>query len=279
MSEEKFNPLNPNQAAPAGSFAAKLAAKQARAEGKDTRTLDVSELSPEEQAQLTKANELAEAAKDFKFAAPKLAKEILDIIFDNSSSMTGQAIEDAKEGVTELMQSCTPNETALRIVPINNGSFNSTNVTSEFTCDLPLIAGTTLPAIKAEGGTPLYETIQSCIYPKVEDENTLKAKRMIVFSDGEPNGGESDILTQTIASAIANGVTLDTCYIARQGYNKETDRAYRIMKRLAEETGGVFLVFEKGKCDFSKGFKYLERKNRLLLMDKSFLKAVEEGRV
>ncbi len=279
MSEKKFNPLNPNQAAPAGSFAAKLAARQAKAAGQDTRALDVSELSPEEQAQLTKANELSKAAEDFTFLTPEKATEVLDIVFDNSGSMRGQLLEDAKNGVMEFMQACTPNETALRIVPINNDLYSMTKVDSKFTCDLPMLAGTVLDKIHAEGGTPLYSTIQLGMYPPVETEQTLKAKRMIVFSDGIPDGGEGPELDQTIQQAVANSVILDTCYIAPAGFNREDSKPYRIMKRLAEETGGVFLVFEKGKCDFSKGFLYLTKGNRKLLMDNNFKMALEEGRV
>jgi Mg-chelatase subunit ChlD len=279
MSEQKFNPLNPNQAAPAGSFAAKLAARQAKAAGQDTRALDVSELSPEEQAQLTKANDLSKAAEEFVFIAPEKATEVLDIVFDNSGSMSGQALTDAKDGVTEFMMACTPNETALRIVPLNNGDFALTKVTNTFTCDLPLIAGTVLDKIHAEGGTPLYKVIQDGMYPPVESEQQLKAKRMVVFSDGIPDGGESQMLDQTIQQAVANSVVLDTCLIAAAGRATESNSAYRIMKRLAEETGGVFLVFEKGKCDFKKGFKYLTKGNRKLLMDNNFKTALEEGRV
>lgn len=274
-----FNPLDPNSITPPeGSFAAKLAARKARAEGKDandTSIVDVSTLSESERAQLVRNNNIQQAAKDFQFAAPNTAQERVVIVFDDSGSMSGQKIKDAHEGITEFMRECIPNETAVKIAPLNE-------VALPFTCNLPSLA-LAVTKIMDSGGTPLYKITRENI------TDPLKPTRMILFSDGEPNNGMtynietqqnefSDEHKQTIALAKSAGIPLDTCYIADAYYTKESNE-YKIMKNLADETGGIFIVFEKGKCSFKHGFKYLTKGNRLLLMDASFKAALESGKV
>jgi Mg-chelatase subunit ChlD len=273
-----FNPLDPQQTQQAGSFAAKLAAREARAKGGDADSVDVSTLSESERAQLTRTNNLQKAAEEFKFAPANKATERIKIVFDDSSSMAYKKIQDAHDGVIEFMQSSEVNETAVSIAPLND-------VAHPFTTNLPSLA-LTVKKISARGGTPLYEVTQQNM---AADENGIKPTRMILFSDGEPNGAwgynPSDseskfptLHTQTITQAQELKIPLDTVLIADAGYSKES-KEYLIMKDLAEKTGGIFLVFEAGKGSFKKGFKYLTKGNRLLLMDSSFKAALESGEV
>src|ERR1700679_1526449 len=139
-----------NVVPPKGSFAARVA----RSDNPDAN-VDVSELTENEKTQLRKASEIDKAAATFTFIRPELATERVEIVFDNSGSMMGQEIKDAKEGVTEFMKACTPNETAIRVVPVDS---TRSSVTLNFTCDLPAVE-IGVKELKLEGGTPLYTTL------------------------------------------------------------------------------------------------------------------------
>lgn len=265
-----FNPLSN---VPQGSFAAKVeAARKAREEA--------------DAVALSRTDQMAEAAKEFSFAPPELASEALGLVFDNSSSMIGQAIIDAREGTEELMRACTPNETAIKLIPLNNQDNNRTRIQSHFTCDLPSLA-LDLPNVHAEGGTPLYERIQENLEPDPLNPK-VRITRMVIFSDGEPNDynpyrdeeAPKPKLDITIEAAKAKKVILDTVLIVdNPSQANESNKAYRIMKRLADETGGYFMVFERGKSTFVKGLKYLTKGNRMLLADNEFKQALEAGKV
>ena len=89
----------------------------------------------------------------------------------------------------------------------------------------------------------------------------------------------SESYDEVVAAAKHRGVAIDTCFIFDGHGNPEDDRGYNTMKYLAEDTGGIFILFEKGKCDFKRGFKYLTKGNRLLLMDASFKSKLEAGQI
>jgi hypothetical protein len=292
---DKFNPLDPKQAPKAaGSFAAKMAARDARASGGSTEdalaSVDVSELSDSERAQLVKNNNLQKAADDFQFVPVALATERVCIIADDSSSMNaggsynrnaGQSkIIDAREGIIEFMRECIPNETAVKVHPLNagqEGDSYSVNRILGYSTNLPSHALEVAKLIAA-GGTPLYQAIeQNMPQDGIQPERSIWPHRMIVFSDGEPDGLDNG-LDRVIARAKTSKITLDTCFIADAGYSQES-APYRIMKRMAEETGGIFIVFERGKCSFKHGFKYFAKTKRLLLTDASFKSALEAGTV
>ncbi|HEY1645251.1 MAG TPA: VWA domain-containing protein [Candidatus Saccharimonadales bacterium] len=267
-----------------------FAAKVARSDNPDA-AVDVSELTENEKTQLRRASEIDKAAASFSFIKPELATERVEIIFDNSGSMEGQEIKDAKEGVTEFMKACTPNETAIRVVPVDS---TRSSVTLAFTCDLPAVA-MRVQEFKAEGGTPLYSKLLNALGKG--NRNDLYPTRIIAFSDGQAGDGyarrqhsygdiilaDSPTHTEMVQLAKQRSVPIDTCYIAdRIAADEEHlrhDGAYQTMKAIAEDTGGIFLVFEKGKCDFKRGFKYLTKGNRLFLMDSSFKAKLEAGQI
>ena len=272
-----------------------FAAKVERSENPDS-AIDVSELSEAEQTQLKRASEIDKAAASFTFIDPVQALERVEIVFDNSGSMGGQAIKDAKEGVTEFMKACTPNETAIRITPLNSGY--SEEGVIKFTCNLPTIA-MKLANFSAGGGTPLYQKIKSALTN--EHRGDLTPSRIIAFSDGEAGDGyarreayryistetdsiepakveDSESHLKVVAESKERGIVIDTCYIW-DGLGEKESSAYKTMKAIAEDTGGVFILFEKGKCDFRRGFKYLTKGNRLLLMDSNFKTKLEAGQI
>lgn len=276
-----------------------FAARVARAKNPDL-AVDQSELTEAEKLQLSKASAIDKAAAGFKFVEPAQAIERIEIIFDNSGSMSGQAITDAKEGVTEFMKACVPNETAVRITPLNS-TYGVGNEVIKFTCNLPTIAAK-LAGMTADGGTPLYAKLKSALTRISTD---LNPSRIIAFSDGSAtdgwarrDGGEyettetggyklkenqpttdSETHIAVVAMAKQCEINIDTCLIWDGGGNKEDAPAYRTMKAIADDTGGVFILFEKGKCDFKRGFKYLTKGNRLLLMDDNFKRKLEAGEI
>lgn len=265
-----------------------FAAKVARSENPDS-AVDVSELSEAEQTQLKRASEIDKAAASFTFIDPVQALERVEIVFDNSGSMGGQAIKDAKEGVTEFMKACTPNETAIRITPLNSASYENANSNViKFTCNLPTIAAK-LANFDAGGGTPLYAKLKSALTN--EHRNDLTPSRIIAFSDGQAGDGHarrveygSEVETNSeshnkiVEESKARGIVIDTCYIW-DGRGEKESPTYKTMKAIADDTGGVFILFEKGKCDFRRGFKYLTKGNRLLLMDSNFKTKLEAGQI
>lgn len=279
-----------------------FAARVARAEGAAEGTIDVSELTQDEQAQLTKAAAIDKASQDFKFVPANSALERVEIVFDDSRSMGGEKISDAIAGVTEFMKSCIPNETAVRVTPLNADRHSAYagmgSQVIKFTCNLPSIADA-VSKFRATGGTPLYAKLKQAL-SNDERRNDLKPSRIIAFSDGQADEGaaysirpaylrpddvwvsEPEIHREVVSLAREFHIPIDTCYIAseRSSYAAESmDSAEQTMRRIAEETGGIFIKFEKGKSSFARGFKYLTKGNRLLLTDAAFKSKVEAGEI
>lgn len=270
-----------------GSFAARVA----RANNVESNSVDESELTEQERTALRKADAIDKASAGFKFVPPEQAIERVEIIFDNSGSMSGDKIRDAREGVTEFMKACLPNETAVRITPVDTHY----DPAIKFTTNLPKVAES-IKCLDSNGGTPLYDKLLQALKNDAR-RNDLKPSRIIAFSDGQAGDGHSAIPAresddywlnrsaepasethiEVVKLAKEFGICIDTCFIAES--NETDSKAYYTMKALAEETGGIFILFEKGKCDFKRGFKYLTKGNRLLLADKSFKAKLEAGQI
>ena len=178
------------------------------------------------------------------------------------------------------MQQCKANEVAIKIAPLND-------IKLPWTCNLPNL-GLRVKEIKATGGTPLYWVTQE----NIKSDEGVIPNRMVLFSDGEPDNGmerpfndetqkwgEPEFSAQhkaTIEAANKSAIPLDTIWIAPENYDKESNE-YRIMKDLADKTGGIFLVFEKGKVNLAHALRYLAPGLRGYLMDSNFREAVESG--
>src|ERR1700743_839241 len=204
----------------------------------------------------------------------------IGVVFDDSGSMAGNAITDAHSGVEEFLRSFKPTTTAVAVYPMN---------------DAALKLCTTLPAlaqlvrnIRATGGTPAVETLRKML-------NSEDLTRAIMFSDGsfsmhawetkvsndvedffassrQPNRSLSGASVR--AACNAGDISVDTVYIGQHN-----ESAIANLKKIAEDTGGIFLLFFPGKVSFANAFKYLSPGNRLQLMDKSFKEKVENGEI
>ena len=179
---------------------------------------------------------------------PTQMEHRIGIVFDDSGSMGAAQIADAHEGCEEFLRSCEPNKTAVAIYPMNAE---------------PMLLCTNLPAIaimvksiRATGGTPLVQKLGEMM-----KKNSLT--RAIVFSDGCPQG-YSELEYDSIKSTK---IPVDTAYIS-SGYIEA--RAAEFMEKLARDTGGIYLCFERGKSNFRTAFKYLSPGLRYMLADKSF---------
>jgi len=201
----------------------------------------------EKQNALMKTSKEGQTKLEVKFKSPEEAKERIRIIFDDSGSMSGQKIKDARDGCIEFMRNCVVNETACAIHLMNPQYQSGLVDISNLTTNLPALS-ILIQKIEAPGGTPLFETTRKAQASKPS------ATRYVVFSDGCPDN--EDDKEQVISKAIEEKTPIDTVLISSYEVT-EIDRAYQILKELADRTGGYFLVFDRNKVDFKSAFKYL----------------------
>jgi Mg-chelatase subunit ChlD len=212
---------------------------------------------------------------------PAKATERLRIVFDDSGSMHGQQIEDAKAGCIEFMRNCIPNETACAVHPMSvyddTGYFNKSMapaIMTDLTIDLPSLSQE-IAKITDTGGTPLFATLRAALTCQP------KLTRAIVFSDGSPNGDDLQLKDQTITQAQEQKIPVDTVYITQHYVNNTDypDPAYRLLKEIADKTGGYCLVFDKNKVNFKDAFKWLAPKLRLALSDGNVRQQLQDGKL
>lgn len=214
-------------------------------------------------------------ARASSWIKPEDATDKLRIIFDNSSSMSGKKIEDAKQGVVEFLKNCTPNSTAVAIHLLNSSCYDWSDSHSlpvgiknaTLSSDLVMSASEIVDdSVEARGGTPLYQTIDAALTA------APRATRLVAFSDGEPT--DTQLRSHALSFAKSEKIPIDTVFVS-DGY-RDPD-CIRELKLIAEETGGIFLDLSQG--DFKTGLKYLAPVKRLLLADASFKGKVERGEV
>lgn len=238
-----------------------------------------------EAAKARAAGTRAEDAKLIKYCPPGECADRIRIEFDDSGSMLGQ-IDNAKRGVVEFLKNCIPNQTAVAV-----HYMNSTACSTLLRSDLPQLAEDVKEAYLRSGGTPFFNTMKRML------EATPRATRLVVFTDGAPTdelqaeiGDEvlaglwgsdrwrasADIII-TISKSQAPAIPIDCVYFGSD--IEYTQHQISLLKYLAEQTGGFFMVFDPAKMDFARGFKYLAPINRLRLTDGSFRAALERGEV
>lgn len=187
-------------------------------------------------------------------------KDRIRIIFDDSGSMeAGAKIKDAQDGCIEFMRNCEVNKAAVAVHPMNK---------EQITLDtnLPKLAAL-IPMIDATGSTPMFETLEAA------QSLEPKASHYIIFTDGQPN--ELFGKEKCIKTAIEQKTPIDTVLIGFKG-----SREAELMEEIAKRTGGIFLVFERGKVNFRDAFKYLSPGLRLQLTSGLISKeAVESGKI
>lgn len=230
-------------------------------------------------------NEALKRPKDLP--KPEDCAERMRIIFDDSGSMMGDKIVNAKAGVVEYLRSSTLGSTAVAIHLLNGKSYERWDydlddsssklpaiiADATISSDLILVASAVADdSLRATGGTPLEKVILEAL------RDTPRATRLIAFSDGQPDSKSST--EQIIKLAKEYGIPIDTVYLDDENESiwgrSSSATAISYMQNLAEATGGIFLHFKKG-TSFRDGFKYLSAGKRLMLMDKSFKEKVERG--
>jgi len=209
------------------------------------------------------------------------------IVFDNSGSMADSLnaqgkpstkMKEALKGCIEYLRNCTLNRDAVAIHMLNSYSsrywedeesgisdlINNSDLTTDL---LRLASALDNKNLVPTGSTPLYETIIAAL------EAEPKLTRMVAFSDGEPNNFNGE--DRAVALATRFKVKIDTVYFGHAASN-----AASVMKRLAEATGGIFIVFDPIKgVNFATAFKYLTEGNRKLLMNAEFKAKLERGEI
>jgi Mg-chelatase subunit ChlD len=197
----------------------------------------------------------AQANKLANIVAPKTAEEMeqrIGIVFDDSGSMRG-ALRTAKDGCEEFLRSCTKDQTAVCVYPLGQPPL-------QLSCNLPAIA-LLVEGIGIGDTTPLVQTLNKML----ESHNLTRA---IAFSDGKPDSYR-EVLYESI---LSKKIPVDTVYLQTGGYSND---AANFMRKLAEDTGGVFLEFKAGQSNFATAFKYLSPGLRYMLADKSFVANLE----
>lgn len=184
---------------------------------------------------------------------PEDCKNRYAIGFDDSGSMSGEAIQNAKIGVSNFLTSCNPKETSVSVFCFSHKEipltvdYNSVNVA--------------VGALQATASTPLFHTVDSMVGHNVT--------RAIVFSDGVPDYQDVTIYQEkAINLAREKRIPVDCVYI---GFG---DNDY--MKDLAEKTGGYYLRFEDAKT-LSRQLKYLSPANIGLLANAEIKAKIERG--
>lgn len=202
-----------------------------------------------------------EAAKQrMKDVDPNEVPNRYVIGFDDSGSMSGEAIGNAKKGVSGFLGSCTPTETSVAIYPFNAAP---QPLVSMYDVINAYVGG-----LKATGGTPLYTTMIRIL-------NEIKLTRAILFSDGEPTdelSGYGEELQKNderaIAKAVEMHVPFDTCYI---GHGDSP-----VLQHIAEATGGIYLKFDT-TTSFAKNLKYLSPRYVALLANADLKERIQRG--
>lgn len=220
-----------------------------------------------------------------KYIDPAKAKNRLRFAADDSGSMANH-FEDLRQALIELLRNCVKDQDAVAIhllcVP------DDKNPMSKLESDLPKLASLVKAADFGAGGTPLFGTLKRVL------ETEPLCNRVVAFTDGSPtdsilpsepyNPAKQNALAfphepdaaAIVAIALERKVPIDTIFFGSAKYNGD---AIKLLRYIAEKTGGYFLVFDPAKgVSLKNALKYLAPVNRLLLASENIRKEIEEGR-
>jgi Mg-chelatase subunit ChlD len=203
-----------------------------------------------------------QGSQSYGWIVPAQAQTRIRIIFDDSGSMGGQKLEDAKIGCEEFLRACTLNQTAVAVHPMGGKAL-------ALTADLPKIAQK-IHGIEIHSDTPMFQALAKA---QVAEP---KATRFILFSDGFPSDSGKE---ERILRAIADKTPIDTVLIWEGFGAPESSSEYQLLKEIADRTGGIFFVFDRKKVNFQDAFKYLAPAFRHALADGKFRLALQNGDV
>lgn len=206
----------------------------------------------------------------------------IGMVFDDSGSMGGQAIQDAHSAVKNFTASCNFNDTSIAIYPLN---LEPKPLTVDYDILNMFVMG-----IKATGSTALYT--------KLLDMFTKESiTRAVVFSDGDPTDSKllgnsegwdskpSTYAVDCIDKYKAKEIPIDTIYIGKGkvGYTDDSEDAnevyasgYNEMKEISKRTNGIFIHFTDSNS-LSKNLKYLAPRYRALLANAELKEKIQKG--
>jgi Mg-chelatase subunit ChlD len=182
----------------------------------------------------------------------------LGILFDDSGSMSHQ-MDLAKEATESFLQSCNKNDTAVALYGFSpQRRYKLTNDM----ISLALLA----KEFHADQGTPLYTTLEEML----EKESMTRG---VIFSDGEPTDhANKDVENMDVIDRFVNRkIPIDTIFL---GY--ETANGAKVLKEIADRTGGIFMHFTSGS-NFAKALKYLAPGFRGMLMNQEIVDKLQRG--
>lgn len=196
----------------------------------------------------------------------------IGLVFDDSGSMSGEAIKNAHSAVKNFTASCNFNDTSICLYPLN---IDPKPLTVDYDILNIFVLG-----IKASGGTPLY----TILLKMIENESITRG---VVFSDGSPTDSKlighseswdskpSDFAQNIIQKYKDKEIPIDTIFIGEK-YDNGTSGGYAEMQRIAELTGGIFIHF-KDSQSLSSNLKYLAPRYRALLANAELKEKVQKG--
>lgn len=216
-----------------------------------------------------------------RYTPPAECRERIRILADDSGSMSSH-IPDVREGIVEYLRNSAGSAIAVHLLCIGDAQ----NKMSTLESNLPALAGLVKSERFGNGGTPLFSRMRDTL------SASPQCTRMVVFTDGSPtdsiveplawNSPERTSLMffyQRDANVIVEKareakIVIDTIFF---GFVHESSDEITLLKYLAEQTGGIFMLFVPGKTDFKKALKYLSPGLRGLLTDGKIKAEVESG--
>lgn len=220
-------------------------------------------------AKKSKLQLAAEAAK--ASLNPQECKEKIFLLVDDSGSMGAAGMKNAKTAVSEFLRVCNPHDTAV-------GLYSFAPKHYDLTCDFPLL-DVLKESLSPDFGTPLFRTL-GLIFEEQKGQDK-GFTRVVALSDGAPDYDDVDRVSidappesagPIISKFIANHIIIDTVYIGRD----LKDEGARVMEKIAQQTGGIFLHFKEGGT-FAAAFKFLAPAFRAILSDGNFKEKIEKG--
>jgi VWFA-related protein len=137
------------------------------------------------------------------------------------------------------------------------GFSDEARLAAEYTDD-PQQLATGVAGLRSGGGTALYQAVDEACEKLVGKNDDLPVARiLVVLSDGDDNSSKIT-LEQAIESAQRREVTIYSIDTNNSGIFRPSDR---VMKRLAEGTGGEMFVPNNAK-DMVKAFASVEQEMR-----------------
>ena len=119
------------------------------------------------------------------------------------------------------------------------------------------------PILERDLGTALYDAIYNPIQEKMTSAEQLR-RALIIFSDGEENSSEHDLLDAIRAAQNADKVLFGIRY-TKMEHNRLTARnkyGIRVMDHLAQETGGA--AFDALNTDLPSAFEQIDAQLRTM---------------